>query len=91
MYDVAAMLGCGLGEGLEPALQGFLTFLANTEGSSLLFALVAMCDMVGELVGGPLSASLMAIGRAPGHASEGYCFLLSSVCTPTLLHKAHNW
>lgn len=76
---MVAMLGCGLGEGLEPALQGFLTFLRNSSENGRLFTTVAMADTLGELIGGPVTARLMAIGRSAHTPSEGVCFLASSV------------
>ena len=75
------MLGCGFGEGLEPALQGVVVYLAKVDRTGQLFAIVAFCDILGDLTGGPVAARLMSIGRGPGHASEGYCFLASSVHT----------
>ena len=76
------MIGCGLGEGMEPALQGLITFLADSRRNAQLFTTIAMADTMGELTGGPLTALLMAVGRTPGHPSDGLCFLASSVSTP---------
>lgn len=73
------MLGCGFGEGLEPALQGVSVYLANARSAGQLFVIIAFCDILGDLTGGPVAARLMSLGRRPGHASEGYCFLASSV------------
>lgn len=73
------MIGCGLCEGLEPALQGLLTYLTESSRNAQLFITVAIADTMGELVGGPLTAQLMAIGRGPDHPSGGVCFLASSV------------
>lgn len=73
------MVGCGLGEGMEPALQGLVTYLTDSAHNAQLFTTLAVFDTIAELAGGPLTASLMAIGRRPGHASDGYCFLASSV------------
>jgi hypothetical protein len=65
------MVGCGLGEGLEPALQGLVTYLVNSKQTVELFMTLAVCDTIAELVGGPITAQLMDIGRRPGHASDG--------------------
>lgn len=73
------MAGCGLGEGLEPALQGLITYLVDSDKTVRLFTTLAVCDTIAEFVGGPVTARLMEIGRRPGHASDGYCFLGSSV------------
>lgn len=75
------MLGCGLGEALEPALQGFAITSTGSARNSLLFTTVAQCDTIAELVAGPLMASLLAIGRTQDHASDGVPFLASSVRT----------
>ena len=83
------MVGCGLGEGLEPALQGLITYLVNSTQTVELFMTLAVCDTIAELVGGPITAQLMDIGRRPGHASDGICFLTSSVC-PSLFFKIKN-
>jgi hypothetical protein len=74
------MIGCGLGEGLEPALQGLVTFLIDSSQTVQLFSSLAVCDTIAELVGGPMTARLLEIGRRPGHASDGICFLSSAVC-----------
>ena len=75
------MLFAGLGEGMEPALQGLITYLTNSSANTQLFAVLALVDTVAEFTGGPLTASLMAIGRSeqPKHASDGWCFFASSV------------
>ena len=73
------MVGCGLGEGIEPALQGFVTFLTDSSRNAQLFTTIVMADTMGELTGGPLTARLMAVGRTSGHPSDGLCFLASSV------------
>ena len=74
------MTGCGLGEGIEPALQGLITYLTDSRRNAQLFTTIAMADTMGELMGGPLAARLMAIGRTPDDPSQGLCFLASSVC-----------
>lgn len=74
------MLGAGFCEGLDPALQGLLSVKASTEETGILFALVYMCGLLGDITGGPLMSKLMSIRRSANGASEGYCFLTSSVC-----------
>lgn len=76
------MIGCGLGEGMEPALQGFLTYLTGSSQNAQLFTTVAVADTLGELTSGPLTGTFMAIGRKPGHPSDGLGFLASSVRGP---------
>jgi hypothetical protein len=74
-----AMIGCGLGEALEPALQGFAITSTGSARNSLLFTTVAQCDTLAELIAGPLMATFLAIGRTASHPSNGFCFLASSV------------
>lgn len=78
------MIGCGLGEGMEPALQGFLTYLSDSAQNAQLFTTVAIPDSLGELMGGPLTGAVMAVGQRPGRPTAGLCFLASSVCTTLL-------
>ena len=73
------MIGCGLAEGIEPALQGLVTFLTDSTRNASLFTTIAVADTMGELTGGPLTARLMAVGRTSDHPSDGLCFLASSV------------
>jgi hypothetical protein len=80
------MVGCGLGEALEPALQGLVTYLTDSAENAQLFTTVALCDTLAELTGGPLTARLLAIGRRDGHPSDGICFLVSAVSTPPIPH-----
>ena len=75
------MLGMGLGEGTEPALQGLITFLNEPSDYSQLFGIVALVDNLAELIGGPLSASLMKIGRSEHGVSGGWNFVSSAVCS----------
>lgn len=74
------MVGCGLGEALEPALQGFAILSTESARNSLLFTTIAQFDALAELIAGPLMATLLAIGRTASHPSDGVCFLASSVC-----------
>lgn len=73
------MFGIGLGEALEPALQGLISFAAESSEAATVFTTYAFFDAAAELVAGPLTARLMAIGRTEDHPSDGICFLASSV------------
>ena len=73
------MFLCGLGEGIEPSLQGVATFITDSTQNTVLFISIAVCDTVAELTGGPLAAQLLAIGRRSDHASYGISFVMSSV------------
>lgn len=74
-----ASLGCGLGEALEPALQAFLLTSTESHNRARVFTSVALVDTVAELVGGPLAAELLAVGRRDGRPSSGISFLASAV------------
>jgi hypothetical protein len=76
---LVAMFGMGLGEGIEPALQGIVTWINDPAYYSQLFTTLAIVDTISELIGGPLTATLMSIGRTDDTASAGYCFLVSAV------------
>lgn len=73
------MFGVGFGEGLEPALQGFLSYCVGSMSKAKIFSLYAFVDAAAELTAGPLMARLLAIGRTDTHPSNGICFLASSV------------
>ncbi|KAL9623535.1 MAG: hypothetical protein Q9160_002216 [Pyrenula sp. 1 TL-2023] len=71
----------GLGEGLEPALQGLVAHAVplSTGQRPRIFAVVAVCDTLSELVGGPATGGLMSIGReGEGGKSRGWNFVFSS-------------
>ncbi|MCJ1251903.1 hypothetical protein MMC30_009141 [Trapelia coarctata] len=80
-FPLVAMLFAGRGEGIEPALQGLITYLTDSSANTQLFTILALVDTVAEFTGGPLTTSLMAIGRSeePKHASDGWCFFGSSL------------
>jgi hypothetical protein len=71
---LVAMFEMGLGEGAEPALQGIVTWINDPAHYSQLFTTLAIVDTVSELIGGPLTATLMSIGRKDNTASPGYFF-----------------
>lgn len=75
------MFFAGLGEGMEPALQGLITYLTDSSANTQLFTILALVDTIAEFTGGPLTASLMRIGRSeqPKHPSDGWCFFASAV------------
>ena len=76
---VIGMIGAGLGEGLEPALQGLIAYLTDSERYAPLFTTIAVVNTIADVSGGPLMGWMAAIGRQPGGLVYGYCFLLASV------------
>lgn len=69
------MAFAGIGEILEPSLQGFATFVTNSTHNALLFTSVATCHSLANLIGGPVNSYLMTLGRRPGHQDTGIVFL----------------
>ena len=72
------MFLCGLGEGLEPALQALASSIVGEHLYADLFSLVSTLDTLAKLFAGPVMAWAFSIRKADGQ-SGGYCFLLSSV------------
>nr|POE77997.1 efflux pump ustt [Quercus suber] len=68
----------GLGEALEPALQGLITTFTDPGNNARIFTFLAVCETVSDLLSGPAIASLLSIGRTPGHPSDGMSFLVVS-------------
>ena len=85
-----AMLGMGLGEGTEPALQGLITFITEPSDYSQLFGVLALVDSVAGLIGGPVSASLMTVGRSQDSDSNGLNFLSSAVSITVSTMRAQS-
>ena len=83
---LVGMVAAGLGEGLEPALQGLVAFATASAEPPQVFATLAICDTLSELVGGPVTATLMGIGRGDGHPSAGVNFVSASVSIYEAMH-----
>ena len=75
---VSGMTICGLGEGLEPALQSFGSSIVGKANHASFFTLVSMIEVVGDLLGGPIMAWAYTV-RGTDQLPAGYCFLLSAV------------
>lgn len=73
------VFGCGLGEGIEPALQGFVTSVIDASQNAQLFTTIAVMDTLAKIISGPMMAGLYAIGRDQQGKPNGLCFLVSSV------------
>lgn len=69
----------GLGEGLEPGLQGLAMFFVEEGYTARMFAIIARLNLIGEMIGGPLMAKLLLIGYKGRFQLEGLAFLVSSV------------
>ncbi|KAI0903626.1 major facilitator superfamily domain-containing protein [Ustulina deusta] len=75
---IVSMLGAGLCEGLEPALQTLLSVSTRSEEMSRPFGVAYAFSLLGDMTGGPLMSALISIGRATATPSAGFCFLGSS-------------
>ncbi|GAW23526.1 hypothetical protein ANO14919_130860 [Xylariales sp. No.14919] len=75
---IISMLGAGLCEGLEPALQTLLSVSTRSEEMSKPFGVAYTFSLLGDMTGGPLMSALVSIGRGTATPSAGFCFLGSS-------------
>jgi hypothetical protein len=73
------MIIWGLGEGIEPPLQGIASFIVHPDYKARVFTTVARLEGVARLLGGPLMSSLVIIWWDGRVVSEGLCFLVSAV------------
>ena len=69
---------CGLGEGFEPGLQSFGSYIVGNANHATFFAFVSMLDVAGDLLAGPIMAWSYTI-RGVDQLPAGYGFLLSAV------------
>ena len=74
VWLLIAMFGMCLGEGLEPALQGIVTWINDPAHYPQLFTTLAIVDTISDLIGGPLTAILVSVGRTDNTASAGILF-----------------
>lgn len=74
----SAMTFCGLGQGLEAALQALGSFVSGPTLNAGFFTFVTFLDTLAEFLGGPIMAGLFSITNRHG-VSAGYCFLASGV------------
>lgn len=70
---------CGLGEGLEPALQGISASMVDKSHTGRMFTNVAFVDLTARILGGPLMYKILEVKSADSHLSAGLCFALSAV------------
>lgn len=75
-----AILLCGFGEGIDPGIQGLASTFASSDHRATMFAILAMVDAAGKIIGGPLMAALYSLGMDVQGRSPGYCFIAASVC-----------
>jgi len=73
-----ALLLCGAGETLEPALQALASCIIDQSRQASFFSTIAAVDTLANLISGPLMAYLFAFRDQEGY-TYGFCFLGSSV------------
>jgi hypothetical protein len=81
MRDTLAVFSSGLGEGLEPTLQGVAAFLVDESHTARMFTIIASLESAGRLVGGPLMTWLFFADYDGANKLFGFCFMGSSVCS----------
>lgn len=69
---------CGLGEGLEPGLQSFGSYIVGKANNATFFTFASLLGVAGELLGSPIMAWSYTI-RGADHLPAGFCFLFSAV------------
>lgn len=77
----------GLGEGIEPPLQGLCVYLVPVEYTARMFTTIARLELLGKVVGSPLMGSLVIVSWKGQVMAEGLCFLLSSVGVRSILTR----
>jgi hypothetical protein len=53
----------GMGEGLEPAIQGLAASFISKTYTARMFTIVTAIDMIAQIIGGPMVATLYAVGQ----------------------------
>lgn len=79
MRDILAVFFTGIGEGLEPTLQGVAAFVVDESYTARMFTVIATLEGTGRLVGGPLMTWLFFAGYEGENKLFGLCFVASSV------------
>ncbi|KAK0645420.1 major facilitator superfamily domain-containing protein [Cercophora newfieldiana] len=74
----AALFFCGVGEGAEPALQGLTAALVTPPYYATLFTTLTFLESLGRLLGGPLMAYILRIGRDESGRPTGLVFLVAA-------------
>lgn len=74
-----AVVLCGLGEGLEPALQGHSTSLIDKSENSQLFTTAASMETLARIIAAPIMAKLYSMKRDKSGKPIGLPFLVSTV------------
>lgn len=70
---------CGVGEGAEPALQGFVSSLVAPSQHATLFTTMTLLESTGRIFGSPFMAFLLRVGRDGQGNPNGLIFLVAAV------------
>ncbi|KAH8125265.1 MFS general substrate transporter [Trichoderma asperelloides] len=69
---------CGVGEGAEPALQGFVSSLVAPSQHATLFTTMTLLESTGRIFGSPFMAFLLRVGRDGQGNPNGLIFLVAA-------------
>ena len=75
---------CGIGEGLEPALQGIAAAMVDKAHTASMFTNIAFVDLTARIIGGPLMYRLLDIKASHSSLSAGLSFAFSAVSTKSV-------
>ncbi|KAL7781932.1 major facilitator superfamily domain-containing protein [Trichoderma afarasin] len=70
---------CGVGEGVEPSLQGIMSSLIEPSQFAMLFTSAAFLESVGKIISSPFMASLLRMGRDYDGRVTGLPFFIAGV------------
>lgn len=73
-----SMVIWGLGEGLEPPLQGLCTSFVDPQYTARMFTTIARLELIARVAGSPIMGALVIVSWKGKVIAEGVCFLLSS-------------
>lgn len=76
---IRGILMCGLGEGLEPALQAVTSSLVSKALTGRVFTAIAASEMVAQMIAGPLMSELLSLGFNMDPLWHGLVYLVASV------------
>ncbi|UKZ61399.1 uncharacterized protein TrAtP1_002664 [Trichoderma atroviride] len=70
---------CGMGEGVEPSLQGVMSSLVDPSQFAILFTSTAFLESVGKMISSPFMAFLLRIGRNDDGRVTGLPFFIAGI------------
>ncbi|KAL6820103.1 major facilitator superfamily domain-containing protein [Trichoderma sp. SZMC 28015] len=70
---------CGVGEGVEPSLQGIMSSLIEPSQFAMLFTSAAFLESVGKIISSPFMAFLLRMGRDYDGRVTGLPFFIAGI------------